>query len=133
MSASPFHDVLEEGRTLASQGKFSEALKLTDSAIADARLEGQTRWVKILSQHAGILSKCLGDIELSAKYYRDAVDCDPEDAIAQYSLADALLRQGKPDQAIEHAAKANSLTPYTGMFERELTELMSRRWPELAK
>lgn len=50
-----------------------------------------------------------GDFALAAALYREEIADDPKDAEARRRLAEVLLRQGEPEQAVEELRKAMAL------------------------
>lgn len=126
--------IIRESGVLTKNGQYREALRLLDGAIADAKRQGQGSWVMMLSQHAAVISEPLRDLELVAKFCKDAVDGAPEDALAQYGLADILHRQGKASLARQHAIKSYSLVAGSDTKEgKGLVELIAKRWPQVVR
>jgi tetratricopeptide (TPR) repeat protein len=54
----------------------------------------------------------LGQRKQAIEQYQSAIACDPDYAPGQYWLGVALLRDGRPDEAIPHLAKAMRLRPW---------------------
>jgi len=129
-------DILSHSVVLWENGQHAEALRFLDMWIAKAEEEQQTLYVQQLSMHASVLARSIGDFDLVKRYSGQILSSDPEDTLAQalalYTLADALFREGKNDVAKKYAAESYALVADASTEEgRGLLELLIKKWPEV--
>jgi tetratricopeptide (TPR) repeat protein len=123
---------IDQSTGLWKKGQHSEALKLLDESIAQAEKENRPISVKVLSMHASVISGSVGDLELVKQYCERVLSHEPENALALYSLADVLFRQGKTGQAMRCAAKSYALVAHSSSKEDlGLLEVLTKKWPDI--
>ena len=121
-----------ESNVLWKRGQHQEALKILDDSIVKAKQENRGRWIKILSRHASVICRSLGDLGLERRYSEQAVAYQPDDALALFGLADVLFRQSQPDLAKRYAIKSYALVAHSNTdMDRALAELLTKKWPEV--
>jgi tetratricopeptide (TPR) repeat protein len=87
-----YRQAIRASTQLARQDQNEEALRLVDDAIAVAIGEKNNLYVRILSQHAAIISRYLGDWPRVKHYYQTSLAFNPEDPGALSGLADVAKR-----------------------------------------
>lgn len=109
---------------------YQAALRLVDDAITDPTLDrNKVMWS--LVPIASVIARNIGNIDLAARYCKLRLAYDPDNAMALYTLADCLARQGKNEDAKEIARKSRKLSLGNGAVKgRGLAELVEQRFPE---
>jgi tetratricopeptide (TPR) repeat protein len=125
-------DAVDQSTELWKRGQHSEALRLLDESIAQAEKENRPISVKVLSMHASVISGSMGDLGLVRQYCERVLSHEPENALALYSLADVLFRQGDTRLARQCAAKSYALVAHSSSKEsRGLLEVLTKKWPDI--
>jgi tetratricopeptide (TPR) repeat protein len=99
-------------------------------AVLDRFLHGSRPHVK-----AGNRAMEAGDLEQAAEHYREAVEADAEDALAQYNLGFVLARLGRREEAESRFRRAIELDPdyRNAHFNLASTLAEQGRWEEAAE
>jgi hypothetical protein len=128
---SEFTGILKKAAHLSGSGKNREALALLDDAI----LKAPDNWqVRSFAHFAAVVSRSIGDAQLTKSYCERRLALDAEDARALYELADCLALQGELHSAEQYAAKSHELSMVKGgVLGQELCRLIERRFPELKR
>jgi hypothetical protein len=125
-------DAVDESTELWKKGRPTDALKLLDESIALAEKENRPVSVKILSMHASVISGSVGNLGLVRQYCERVLSHEPENALALYSLADVLFRQGEVGPAKRYAAMSYSLVAHSSSLEdRGLLDVLTKKWPDV--
>jgi len=129
-------DILRRSVVLWENGQHAEALRFLDAWIARAEEEHEALYVQQLSMHASVLAQSIGDSGLVKRYSAQVLSSDPGDSLAQalalYTLADALFREGEINLAKKYAARSYTLVADADTEEdRGLLELLINKWPEV--
>ncbi len=93
-------ELLQNARTLAEAGDAAQASRLCEEA-----LRADPRHANALLYH-GNLMRLQGDWTTAEQSYRRAIDVNPSDGTAHYSLAIVLRRRGALAEALEHLEDA---------------------------
>jgi tetratricopeptide (TPR) repeat protein len=76
----------------------------------------------------------IGDFKAARRYCEERLRRKPDDAMALYSLADCLARQGEIDEARRRAAECLRAASLQGGEQgKGIVELVQNRFPELKK
>jgi glycosyltransferase involved in cell wall biosynthesis/Tfp pilus assembly protein PilF len=135
------------GYTLQKQGKIDDAIAAYQKALqlqpnfpeAEVNLgnalhsqdkltpEQQVQFAQ-LNHDLGVNRKQAGDLKTATTYYRQALDLQPDLAIAHYNLGVALQAQGETDEAIRCYQQAIDINPsdsslYKTVSRQKLTQL----------
>jgi len=132
-SLKSFSDVLVRSTELWGTGQHSYALRLIDEWIAKAEQNKESyASIQFLRMHASLIAGAMDDLALARRYCEQVLSSEPENALALYTLADAMLRQGEKTLARNQAARAYALVCHSSSYsDRDLSELLIKRWPEL--
>lgn len=96
------------GRNLLRLGSAEKAIsKLEDSVEADDKFTAP----RILLGHLLLGEKSEESLARAEELFRSAVEADPENVSAICGLGEALLEQGKTDEAGDHFTRAMDLNP----------------------
>ena len=100
------------GMALLHQRRFDQAVRHLTEALqrTPTRLDEQYNLVD-MNRNLGQAMLYSGDTKGAALYLSAAVNLDPNDAAAHYTLATALAAQREIDRALAHYSKAVSLNP----------------------
>jgi len=100
------------GMALLHQRRFDQAVRHLTEALqrTPKRLDEQYNLVD-MNRNLGQAMLYSGDTKGAALYLSAAVDLDPNNAAAHYTLATALAAQREIDQSLAHYSKAVSLKP----------------------
>jgi len=100
------------GMALLHQRRFDQAVRHLKEALqrTPKRLDEQYNLVD-MNRNLGQAMLYSGNTKGAALYLSAAVNLDPNDAAAHYTLATALAAQREIDQALAHYSKAVSLKP----------------------
>jgi len=128
-----FGSILARTMELWQKEQHVEALRLLDDSIAKAEQNNEpSSPVQFLRMHASLIAGSLNDLPLVKRYCEEVLLREPQNALAMYTLADALLRQGEVDLAARQAACAYALVfNSSDAKDRDLLELLMKRWPEM--
>ena len=95
---------------------------MSGAAVSDAKDEGEASDVKELQPwdpHKAAKNLEVGDFYYKRKNYRAALErykealvYKPNDAIAQYRLAESLEKTGKPEEAVTHYQEYLKILPH---------------------
>ena len=121
---------------LVERGEQSEALKLLDEAIAEAKREQNVSWIRMLCHHAAIVSRFTENLTSAQHYYEESLASDPENARALYGLATVALDQGHLEIALQYAKRsytANLRREDDEVLKQSLLDLLLKHWPDLAE
>jgi tetratricopeptide (TPR) repeat protein len=129
-----YRQAIRASTQLARQDQNEEALRLVDDAIALAIGEKNNLFVRILSQHAAIISRHLGDWPRVKHYYQTSLAFNPEDPGALSGLADVAKEQGELELASEYAARCyKALMEGDDFLKEARLERLLKEWPEVAQ
>lgn len=124
--------IIQKSTDLWNSDQHGPALKLLDENIALAKRDGMESWVRMLSRQATLIATSNGDLERSRKYCEDVLRSSPTDALALYSLAEVLFRQGETELAQRIAAKSYAIVQRSDSSNNTaLKELLLHSWPEV--
>ena len=133
-SSDSLRDILKASGDLTKRGEHHKALKLLDESIAQAQRTKRYNSVIALSIDAAAISRFIRDFGRVKRYCNLILSHDPDNALALYSIADALQEEGEGDAARAYASKSLSLALHNDTQEsRSLAELLVHRWPELSR
>ena len=76
---------------------------------------------------AGLREMTSGDLEKALACFQEALVVDPAFSIAQLGMCQVLDRQGRVDEAIEHARKAIDLDPDDALAHASLSRLYQQK------
>src|SRR5262249_24528217 len=129
-----FRQAIRASTRLARQDQNEEALRLVDDAIAIAIDEKNSLYVRILSQHAAIISRFLGDWSRVTHYYQTSLAFNPEDPGALSGLADVAKEQGKLELTKEYAARCyKALMEGDDFLKDARLERLLKEWRDVAQ
>ena len=74
-----YRAAIERSLALSRDGGFDEALSTVDEAIAKATHEGEARWLRVMSRHAGVMADAAGQFERARRYYESAITQGEQD------------------------------------------------------
>ena len=100
---APPPDHAAEARSLANEGKLSEALAACERALAEDRLVAAHHYLR------GAILQEQSAFDEAAAAFRRALYLDPDFAIAHFTLAHLFQRQGRARDAARCFANARSL------------------------
>jgi tetratricopeptide (TPR) repeat protein len=119
---------------LSIAGRHRDALKILDDLLLKATREGRTVWMAVLCSNAAIIADRMNDLELARKYCEKLVASNPDNALALYSLADNLYRQGHREMAKEYAIRSHQIClQRLDTDHRALSDLILQRWPDIGQ
>jgi tetratricopeptide (TPR) repeat protein len=127
--------IIKQSSELSKLGQDEKALTLLDDSLIAATQENRTMWIRILAQHAAVISDSIGDVRRVRRYYEQSLAANPDNARALYGLAKALQREGDAERAKEYAVRCyHVLQQGRGSeLDRALLELVVAGWPELGQ
>jgi glycosyltransferase involved in cell wall biosynthesis/Flp pilus assembly protein TadD len=112
-------------KALQIQPNFPEAeVNLANALHSQGKLspEQQLKFAQ-LNHDLGVNRKKAGDLKTATTYYRQALDLQPELAIAHYNLGVVLQAQGETDEAVYCYQKALEINP----SDSSLYKILSRQ------
>lgn len=130
-----FRKAITESLKLVERGEHSEALKLLDEAIAQAKRDEYGSWVRTLCHHAAIVSRFAEDLTSAQHYYEESLVSNPENAGALYGLATVALDQGHLEQAEQYAKRCHTAILRSDddeVLKQGLLDLLLKQWPDIA-
>lgn len=98
------HELRNEGLRLYHQGNYHAALQKFDAALSRNQSEPRANY------YAGAADYMLGRYERAAYHYKLAWRVDPNLPHVKSALAEALIRQGKHNEAMNFLGRDASLT-----------------------
>lgn len=98
------HELRNQGLQLYHQGNYKEALQKFDAALSRNQSEPRANY------YAGAADYMLGRYERAAYHYKLAWRVDPNLPHVKSALAEALIRQGKHNEAMNFLGRDASLT-----------------------
>lgn len=120
---------------LVEQGDHTEALKLLDDAIAEAKRDQSISWIQTLCHHAAIVSRFTENSTAAQHYYEESLASDPENAMALYGLATIALDQGNVEIAKQFAKRSHTaiMRRDDDVLKQGLLDLLLKHWPDIAQ
>ena len=112
---------LDEAKDLLSR-ESNARLSYTDPLIASLESDFSKGTV-----YLGLVAASRGQHAEAAKYYRQAMESEPENPVYRQALAQALVKTGKLDEAIEQHRQAVQLVPDDAMARVLLGSTMAMR------
>jgi tetratricopeptide (TPR) repeat protein len=116
---------------LVSQGQGQKALHVLDGFMAEPGQDREMR-MRLMGGFAIITALQIGDLKTARRYCEERLAYAPDDAMALYTLADCLARQGETDEARRRATECLGAASSRGDERgKGIVELVEKRFPEL--
>lgn len=126
---SKFLETIRRVGELVSGGEGQKALQPLDAFMAEP---GEDR--QHLLHFAAVTALQIGNLEAVRRYCEERLPHKPGDAMALYSQADCLARQGETDEARRRAAEClRAASPRRDERGKGIVELVENRFPELKR
>jgi hypothetical protein len=111
------------------------AFRLLDDALAEAAVEKDQRWVRLLCHHASVLAHHFDQRRLVRHYCEKSLQYNPDDAMALYKLADCAQEEGEIEAAAQHAKRCHQaiLRSDSQLDTDHLLGMLLARWPDAGK
>ena len=120
-----YRRVLETANRLARESDVRRALFLLEDKLADARRDGNDRWVLLFAREAGLIAERHGDLTSAVEYFELVARANRSDPWVFFALGRLFERLKKPRRAKRCFERCGDLAKIEG--DEDLLELVASR------